>query len=463
MTAQEYYAHDDVRGRMVEYCGGTSSCATTAAYVVGLCPNEQHPGWHGARLVPAAGMSEFWNRGCDMARSLWDAESLIVLLELDYQNTDYPGEPFLHPTAVFTKLEPAYQATTAVFRDLNLPVQPVVTGRGYQFVGRIPLSSPLIDQLASFSPAIPDWFAKIESRRPPAVTTDLDARQARAWHGLGLVVEHAAHLCLKQAAQVSPIPVVLNGTAVGSGQAGRECVSIDFSYVGDPLDVRHARIAFSTYAWHRLRPDIFGTTAAATPPLSTIPRRDLTIHTLLARGRQLEDGCRLASTGHAFVPDVARGLEGLMASYRASGLFGFHRSFYADVEELGGRFPPVPPVPPCESAALERPNDLLLKPEHLQHLVRGLMSRGWRPAEVAALVQAKYIEDQDWGNRWTWMDPKARAEFDVRVFAGLVATGLDTLVDFNCVSAQEKGLCPWTSCRFDLRNDRDTLLLRRLI
>jgi hypothetical protein len=31
----------------------------------------------------------------------------------------------------------------------------------------------------------------------------------------------------------------------------------------------------------------------------------------------------------------------------------------------------------------------------------------------------------------------------VRLFAGLWATGMDESVDFNCISNQEKGFCPY--------------------
>jgi len=53
-----------------------------------------------------------------------------------------------------------------------------------------------------------------------------------------------------------------------------------------------------------------------------------------------------------------------------------------------------------------------------------------------------------------------RAEFDVRVFAGLNAAGVDRGVDFNCRSAQEKGLCPGRPCPLDLRVMRQQLLDR---
>lgn len=115
-------------------------------------------------------------------------------------------------------------------------------------------------------------------------------------------------------------------------------------------------------------------------------------------------------------------------------------------------------LPQCVRASLSRPNDLMLKPEHLQHIVRTLLARGWRAVDIAALVQRCYETPHDWGDRWTTtMNPAMRAAFEVRVFAGLLASGVDDLVDFNCVSAQEKGLCPRTGCSHDLRIDRRRL------
>jgi hypothetical protein len=75
-------------------------------------------------------------------------------------------------------------------------------------------------------------------------------------------------------------------------------------------------------------------------------------------------------------------------------------------------------------------------------------------------VQTAYEADHGWGDRWTRLDARTRAEFDVRVFAGLVLTGLDRMVDYNCVSAQEKGVCPGTGCACDLRIERDRFLSR---
>jgi hypothetical protein len=347
--------------------------------------------------------------------------------------------------------------------DFALPALDLMTGRGYHFTGQVPLDHAVVDQLAGLVAEVPAWFASHADRRPAGVDASMTERQARASVGLGLLLEHLAQLVMCQAAGTSALPVVVNGTVVGhAGGAGRECVSIDFSHAGDPLDVRHARIAFGTYQWHRLRPDIFGHVAASFPPLVALPRRHRGLVGMLARGRGLDVGAREAPHSTAALPHLAAGVARLLADYSASPLATFHGAFADDILASRGsvRTLDLASLPPCISACLATPNDLLLRPEHLQYLTRALLARGWRAADIAALVRSRYDDDHQWGDRWHRMHPRTRAEFDVRVFAGLVATGLDRLVDHNCVSAQEKGVCPGTGCAYDLRLDRDRLLSR---
>jgi hypothetical protein len=328
----------------------------------------------------------------------------------------------------------------------------------------VPLDHPIIGRLGSLVPAVPSWYAGVEARRPAGVTARMDAAQARASAGQGLLLEYLAHEIREQAQPESRIPVMLNGTTVGRGVAGRECTSIDFSHAGDPLDVRHMRIAFSTYQGHRLRPDIFGwATSTEIPPMIALPRDDTSLLRMLARGRGLDAGLQAAAHPPGNLPDIREGLSAVIDRYETSALAAFHRDFEAAclARERPGRALDLAGLPACFVVPWLRPNDLLLKPTVLQHLVRGLMARGWDPVDIARLIQAHYEGDHGWGARWSRMDPRTRAEFDVRVFAGLALAGSDRLVDFNCVSAQEKDLCPRTPCQHDLRRDRARLGARR--
>jgi hypothetical protein len=239
------------------------------------------------------------------------------------------------------------------------------------------------------------------------------------------------------------------------------------SFAGDPLDIRQVRTAFSAYQFHRIRADIVGERIAAeVPPLVAVPRGNTPVCDMLQAGRTTDRAAEMAASQSAEIPVVTAGLERLVDDYASSPLAAFHREFYATRAHSPAEWPTTydrldrGSLLPCVAAPLALPNDLLLQPAHVQHVTRALMSQGWAPRHIAGLVHSRYARDYHWGARWARMDPQTRAEFDVRVFAGMLVAGLDEGVDFNCTSTQEKGLCPAARCDHDLRTDRDRLLAR---
>jgi hypothetical protein len=451
---EEYYQDADVRARIHEYCGGTRGVDPTAAYLSALYPDgTRYLTWERATRVPVSRYDDIVRRGPDLSRALWDTRHLIFVLDLDYLNVDAQADAFLHPAETFVKLEPMYAAIGGVLDRFGIAAFRLMTGRGYHFVGRIPLGHPVTERLAALVRDTPPWHDAVAIRRPAGVTAVMRPLQARAATGLGLLTEYLAHLSMRGV--TCQIPVVVNGTVVGRGERGRECVSLDFSYAGDPLDVRTIRVGFGAYQWHRFRPDIFGE-AAQLPALAALPRGRRPLIPMLVAGRDLAVARRAARKKSARLPDVSAGIARLLARYRRSRLAVFHRRFL-DVRG-DGQPQPLGELPPCVKRAFARPNDLLLKPEFLQHVVRALMSRDWSPREIADAVAACYAADWNWGPRWTWMDRQTRADFDVRVFAGMIVTGLDRMPDFNCASSHEKDVCPGVGCSYDLRLDRDRLL-----
>lgn len=466
MAPRDYYGHPAVRRRIREYCGSCNRSPLTCLHFAAMTPGETMPQWETAARYPADALNHLLDAGADIARSLWDTENLLFHIDLDHHALDRPGEPFAHPADAFFELEPVFRVTHRVLGSYGIAPVALMTGRGYHFTGRIPLANPLIDRLAALVDAPPSWLASLPTRHPEGLPRALDVRHARAAVGIGLLVEYAAHDILRLACRRARVPVTVNGTDVGRGGDGRTCISVDFSYVGDPLDMRYIRVAFGAYQLHRLRPDIFGSASNA-PVLVAVPRTRSSLYRLLTSTRYPSGAARLARHTDAQLPDVTAGVETLLNSYTRSSLAVFHRNFYSQA--------PHPPeqwattyhqldldtLPPCAAWPLRQPNDLLLQPARLQHVVRTLMADGWHPRHIAGLVHSRYARDEGWGPRWQRMDARTRAEFDVRVFAGLVATGVDEGIDFNCVSAQEKGLCPWDSaCHRDLRDHRARLLRR---
>ena len=463
----EYYRLPAVRQRIRDYCGETAGSPATCAYLSALVGGGDHPVWEGAPQYPPEALDALLDRGADIARSAWDYASLLVHLDLDYQNVDFPGEPFLHPAEVFFKLEPLYRATREILAAHGLVLLPLMTGRGYHFTGCVPIDDPLVTRLADLMDGEPRWLLGCAARRPSWTRAPVDAHMARAHAGLGMLLEHLAHLIVRRSASAALIPVVLNGTVVGPGLVGRECASVDLTHAGDPLDIRQMRTAFSAYQFHRLRRDIVGPRVACeVPPLAAVPRDGESVFEMLQAGRSADRAAELAGSRSTAIPETIVGLSRLLDEYLVSPLAAFHRDFYATLARPSSEWSAtydrldLETLLPCVAVPLATPNDLLLQPARVQHVTRALMSLGWSPRDIAGLVHSRYARDYRWGTRWTRMDPQTKAEFDVRVFAGMLVVGLDEAVDFNCRSAQEKGLCPAVGCDHDLRSDRDRLLVQ---
>jgi len=462
MTLAEYYADPNVQNRIREYCGGAGGRDATCVYVAGLQVEDGAGAtWTQARILPSGSCEALLDARADVARSMWDRDGLMVHLDVDYQNIDAPAEPYHHAAEVFNKIEPVYGAAVHVLRRFDMPLLDLITGRGYHFTGRVPLGSGLIDRLGGLVDGVPSWFDTVAARRQRWMPAGMGRRVARAYAGIGLLVEFLTHRILARARRRASIPIVLNGTIVGSGTTGRECVSLDVSYAGDPLDVRHMRVAFGAYQKHRMA-------SAARwdrPPFVVVPRGRASLRYLLERGREPRYAVRAARMQSAVVPNVEHGVGRLLDAYAASPLARFHRAFYATPTRGPSAFDALVSsrtwdrLPECVKLPLLEPNDRLLQPAVLQHLTRVLLAEGVAPRDIAGIVHARYaVGPEIWGRRWSWLDPQTRAEFDVRVFAGLLSAGIDRAVDFNCRSAQEKNLCPWTPCAIDLRTARDRLL-----
>ena len=178
--------------------------------------------------------------------------------------------------------------------------------------------------------------------------------------------------------------------------------------------------------------------------------------------RDLDKVIELSRNVSTRIPDRSAEMDDLLDQYERSELHAFHQWFYRQFQEM----PVVPSVriqgvPPCVVWPLEHPNDWLLKPAVLQHVVRVLTALDYNPALIAHLISASYQTDAGWGCLWERLDPCSRAIFYTRLFAGMIALGTDRLIDLNCVSQKEKGYCMLQDCSFNLALYRNMLRERR--
>jgi hypothetical protein len=437
------HALPQVRSRLEEFLGGPPLAAASACYLCPPVPPVEEP----CRRWSTTELADRLAGDPELARSLWDRESLIADLDLEHVHFDQPALTLVEPERSRALLRPTVDAFLEQLATAGVPSLHLLTGRGHHLLWRVSRSSPAFEALARLGEVEPSLARKYEAPQPPDGEV-VGCRTGVAWSGLGKLAEYLAHGALTRAAPATPIPIQLTAVAVGPGPRGREIISIDLSAYADPLDCRSVRMPFTAYR----------------KPLAAAARGDPWI-TLPAAG----DAAAAADAMHSFtaaaewartascrIPDGSRGTERLLAEYRRSALAAFHRSFAAQHAHGPERWPStydrleLDQLPACVARILATPNDLLLRPAAIQLVVRSLLACGWQARHIAGLVRSKYERPYGWIADIHFHDAGTRAEVYTRLFAGLVATGRDRLVDFNCSSSQEKGLCVEGGCPWNL-------------
>lgn len=456
----EYYSNPNVRERIAEYCGGASAepMSFTAEYLVGYGAYLKASQKKEFVSSDVSGFHWILDHGLDIFRSVWDKESTIAVLDVEYYNLDYPGEIYYDPYACFLKLEPLYQIIQQKLKEWRIPHLTLMTGQGYHFAWKIGADSPAdrsLEQLGRVSDSLAEKYEVTTTHRHRRVSL----QHGRAFDGLGRVMEYISHDLLRSAGDASPVPLVFSDIVVGPvNDWAREAISIDLSAFGDPITMRDIRCPFSTHQKHKLQVYKVGKQIAREIPIQlSLPRRDeLPLYELLKFRRNYDASAEMASVGSCVLPDAANSFYPLIQQYRTSSLAQFHEEFdsveHDHLKEWSKTYDALnlSKLPPCIALPLARPNPLVLQPTHLQNISRYLYLSGWHPKHIGGLIRSKYERNFRWSEDWTHLDAATRANFWVRLYSGALAVGLDQRTDFNCVSMQERGLCPKPWCGHNL-------------
>jgi hypothetical protein len=438
----EYYANPRIRARMTEFLGGETPDTVTCRFLTAGDSHESN--LHNP--YPPRELESLWQACREINRSLWDSRSLIVHLDVEYVNFDHPITPYLNPERIFDLQRPVEWVVEAVLLDYGIVPLHLLSGRGHHFVWRIENASPVFRRIAQFGRVPPSLQAFYKRPHPPE-GTPVPEEWGAAYAGLALVMEYVAHRIQELAAPMCTIPVELTAVEVGptTSASGREMISIDISEYGDPLNSRVIRVPYSLYLKPWQQRDWLGSDQVAQlPPVFAIPLHEMDSRLGIQVMHNLEAVVDLARRSSVIIPDQTAAMDRLIEAYRQSPLARFHDWFYQKPPEPPEDWPDTydrvssSPLPGCIRHLLEQPNDLLLRPGQLRLLTRVLLALGWHPHDISGLVQSKFARDYGWGQQWDDYDPAARADFYIRVFAGLFVVGRDDLIGFNWPTAREQ-------------------------
>ncbi|MEW5895924.1 MAG: hypothetical protein AB1650_09270 [Candidatus Omnitrophota bacterium] len=460
MQIREYYEDSYVQARMIEFMGGKRAEESTCVYLLKCDVVEGDC----IRKLPTE-LEFFLLNEMDVCRSLWDRKYLLVHLDIEYVNFDFPGEPYLDYERCFQLQQPLMDVVMSMFVKYGLKPLHLLSGRGHHFTWCVKQKSPIFHQLAGIGRLSENLRKKYREPHPPTGES-IGVQLGKAFSGLGLAIEYLSFEA--KAKSVTRIPVQITAVRVEPQERGREVISIDISEYADPLDTRMIRIPFSVYHKHFTKrwliPDNLRDTL---PPIFLIPLTDHDYRKAIRIMRNPDEVHSLARTTSATIPECPKAMKRLIDDYKASRLARFHEWFYSQEHEDPENWltsydqAPLDRIPACARNILENPNDLLLRPECIRHVVICFLALGWHPRQIAGLIRSKYERNYGWGRLWYIYDAAERADFYTRVFSGLIELGYDLLDDFTCEGVKKSGVCFHEDDKHDLASLRKSVLKRR--
>lgn len=440
-----FYFDPAVRQRFVEFLGGDSLEHATA-----VCLTHSDGCLYDREELRTPGALDwFLEQDMDIARSLADTKSYLLHLDMEYVNFDSPAEAYMDPWRCFELQEPVVKVIETLLLEWGIRPLHLITGQGHHFVWRIGKTSAIAGRIASLTPA-PELTGLCMERMPALLRGDIGASDQNVFSALALLFEYMAHRIKAVAAPLCVLPVEITAVHVGPCvTAQREMISIDISEYGDPLHTRVIRMPFTNYR----KPWVTGLAKKLgiedeIPAFRSVPLHEMDVRQAIKVRQVEEDVLDLAHRACVRIPLEEEGTERLMDQYLNSSLRSFHEFYYSTRHDPRECWPdtygrtPLHTLPHCVRHLLVFPNDLLLKPAGMQMVTRTLLAQGWHPRHIAGLIRSKFENPiHGWGVHWEDYEAGTRADFYTRLFSGLLATGLDGLVDFNCTSMREKGFC----------------------
>jgi len=444
MEIHEYYKDKHVRARLYEFLGGNSLDSATSMFISECDPPSIRLG---ANLRLPSELDYFLDNGLDLSRSLWDKNSLIAHLDIEYVNFDYLAEPYLDPIRAFTIQKSSEWAIERLLLNNEIAPLHLLSGRGHHFAWRINRGSAAFGKLSQIGRLPRHLEMKYAVAHEP-VNKPVDRDLGSAFAGLGLVMEYVAMKVREDAQEECPIPIELSAVEIPPQERGREMVSLDITEYGDLLNTRVIRIPFTIYLkpW-RCDGILHDAIRGKVPPMIVIPLHELDVQEGLEVMRDFNAAADLATRASVQIPDQSKQMLDLIDVYKASDVAAFHDWFYSvehELPELWNRtydITPLDSIPPCTRYVLENPNDLLLKPAGIRQIVRIFLALGWHPRHIAGLIRSKFERDFGWGGEWYFYDAATRADFYTRIFSGMIVTRRDTLWDFDCEHTKKSGYC----------------------
>ncbi len=412
MYFKNMFEHPFVREKILDYFRGDRKGKISAGYILGL-----PVGVNGDERFssPEEDLSWVWSGGYKIFRSLFDTENILCPFFLKYS----PSSKIYSEEDIFSFLEPAYKSVRDLFYKFGLEPLPLMIDQGYLFISRTSLNSRAVrdlEKIGNITDTLKGRYSVSMGKRHRSIPI----YQGRAHEGLSRIMEYFAHRAIKDIRKRTSKPIYLYESFQKTSDRATEAFHIDLNIYSDPLYLKVIDTPFS-FSLNSKNEKSY-----------VLPRDSFTNLDQLLRIRKdtalMEEYLKNIDT---LIPDCNLGLRNLIRSYKASRLYQFHKSFdsiehdaYWDWKNTYDKYS-GDSIPGYVTNMIKNPNPALLNLANIQLLTKVLMRDNWHPKHVAGLIRSKYERNHGWGSLWYEYDASTRANFFVRLVAGLLVDGTD--------------------------------------
>ncbi len=421
-----YYQQTPIMKRILDH-------TENSVYVLGTKPYEAS-----TQFRRYADIMNAMGDGSDIYRSLIDFAGVNFFLDLEYGNKIYPGEIFHRQIESFEKMEGLRKSLKDYLDKNEVPYLELMTGQGYNYSSKIKRDSASYKALAEIGSKLKvlPWSAakKLVEKEQKHGNIPL-LQDSLVFGALGRITEQIYNEMKKK---YKDLPLETSDV-----YENNEMAIFDTTQYGYLLYKRSNRIAFSLHQKSIKKPEL----NYNGPPISTITPGGLTIENRIAIRSDERDNYKkaaeLANETKTNIPETD--ISALLTNYLLSETYKEHLNMinemptkkldeqeallvqkrYPEIspEEMFWEVPKQPDWNIINSArissharkTIDNPNDLLLKPWDIKHLIHELRSQDVPTQEIISLITFKYSEPQhNWGPDLNKNNPELRAEYWVR-------------------------------------------------
>jgi len=395
---REYYCDDAFKERMLEYI-------EDSVYLVGFGKYLEKNHFQLYKSVRPTQLDWMLDRNLDGFTSVWQKNSYLIVLDLEYYNPFDYSEVFQDEEGVFGRMEGFCKAVEDILDGYGIEYIKLMTGQGYHYASRIREGTPAFEFIKKHGVC-----SETTHEKNPDVPRDHNLMQ----DAIGKLMEFLYQKVFETYdGHLRPKDIRLDSAMM----------VMDLDQWADPLFMRDVRLAFSSHQKHIMTKYInrMGSDwCAKNVPIGySIPCDGLTLKERIGIRRNREKVIELAKRSDVHIPNGSEGWLRMFEDYVDSPLNDFHKRFdsvsFQDVEALDtGRIP--------ESCAHILEDSTKVRWTEIKKICDKAYSEGIGAVETAKLFAELFMSHPQWGIHWVEYDPEMRAKYWVRVFYGMNET-----------------------------------------